>query len=381
MSSSTVLSPDAARRLRLRAQGLAPRGDLTPVEVVRRMVALQGQDLPAVLRAIAIRSRPTTTLDDVRAAFDAGELVRGWTQRGTLFATTPRDLAALLSLTAERVKRTSRKLREDEGLDDDVVRQAAAVAREALADGAVSRATLMDLWRQEGVPTDGQRGYHLISLLALDGLLHWGPFAGTQQLMVAPRGEGGHVRPADELRRIALAYFATRGPATVEDLAWWLGLPKTPVRQAVADLLAEGGPAGPAAATPSGDGRTRPSPPGRGGLREVEVNGTRMILTGAALPGDPEQGPGASGVTLVPGFDEIVLGYQDRGLVASPEAMRSVVPFTNGVFRPAVLLDGSLVGTWRRAPKKNESPFELVGGIGDRDRRAVEKAIAAWEHG
>ncbi|MBE1878208.1 winged helix DNA-binding domain-containing protein [Myceligenerans pegani] len=353
MSSPVVLSPDAARRLRLRAQGLVARRDLSPAEVVRRMVALQGQDLPAVLRAIAIRCRPGTTLDDVRAAFDSGELVRGWTQRGTLFATTPRDLAALLSLTGERVRRKLRKVHADEGLDDDVVRRAAAVAREALADGAVSRATLMDLWQQEGVPTQGQRGYHLIVMLALDGLLHWGPFAGTQQLMVATAGAHAVDRsgePRGDLHRIARAYFATRGPATVDDLAWWLGLPKTPVRATVAEIPA---------------------------LQEVEVEGRAMLMASGAAEPDAE----AAGVALVPGFDEIVLGYQDRGLVASKEAMRTVVPFTNGVFRPAVLLDGRLVGTWRRAPKKDEPPFELIDGIRARDRKAIERAIATWKHG
>ncbi|GAB4085631.1 winged helix DNA-binding domain-containing protein [Myceligenerans cantabricum] len=357
MSSPTVLTPDAARRLRLRAQELVPRGDLSPAAVVRRMVALQGQDLPAVLRAVAVRSRPGTTLDDVRAAFDSGQLVRGWTQRGTLFATTPRDLAALLSLTAERTKHQMRKNRADEGLDDDVARRAAAVAREALADGAVSRATLLDLWRQDGVSTEGQRGYHLIALLALDGVLHWGPFAGTQQLMVAPRTAATAVAtqaagsPGAELRRIARAYLATRGPATADDLAWWLGLPKTPVRAAVAEISAE--------------------------LRHVEVDGRPMLVAGD----EDLAAPGPSGVTLVPGFDEIVLGYQDRGLVASPEAMKAVVPFANGVFRPAVLLDGRLIGSWRRAPKKDEPPFELMDGVRARDRRAVEAAVAAWEHG
>lgn len=338
------------------------------------MVALQGQDLPAVLRAIAIRSRPGTTVDDVRAAFDSGELLRGWTQRGTLFATTPRDLAALMSLTAERVKHKSRKIREKEGIDDEVVAQATAVARDALADGAVSRATLMDLWQQEGIPTSGQRGYHLIVQLALDGLLHWGPFAGTQQLIVATRGAGVPGEPGEELHRIARAYFTTRGPAAVDDLAWWLGLPKTPVRTAVTEILAEGAP-----------------PAGSGSLHEVEIGGTPMLAARESFEIDDEPqpgaarhpapaGPGPSDVTLVPAFDEIVLGYRDRGLVASTEAMRTVVPFTNGVFRPAILLDGRLVGTWRRAPKKDEPPFALIDGVRARDRKAIEKTLTAWEH-
>lgn len=367
-SETTELSPDAARRLRLRAQGLVPGAvdspGPAPVDVVRRMVALQGQDLPAVLRAIAIRSRPGTTVDDVRAAFDAGELVRGWTQRGTLFATTPRDLAALVSLTGERVLRTGRRIRDTEGLDDAVLARAEAVAREAFAasgpDGGISRATLTDLWQWAGVPVEGQRSYHLIADLAVRGVLHWGPFAGTQQLMVATPGAEQRGAPPEDpdaaLRRIARCYFASRGPASTADLAWWIGLPKTPVRAAVAALRTQEPEA----------------------LVEVQVDDKPLLagrLSGTAALTEP------TGVVLVPGFDEIVLGYQDRTLVADAVAMRFVVPFVNGTFRPAVLVDGQLVGTWRRAPKRDEQPFELVPGLSARTREAVAAAVAGWHLG
>jgi hypothetical protein len=381
----TELSPDAARRLRLRVQGLTRPDDgdgpaspgTSPVDVVRRMVALQGQDLPAVLRAIAIRSRPGTTVDDVRAAFDTGDLVRGWTQRGTLFATTPRDLAALVSLTGERVIHMGRRVRDAEGLDDAFVARAEAVTREALAasgaDGGITRAGMIDLWQRAGVPIEGQRGYHLIVALALRGVLHWGPFSGAQQLMVATPKAGHGAAPTEEpdaaLRRIARSYFASRGPATADDLAWWLGLPKKPVRAAVAAL--------------------REDEPDA--VVEVSVDGKAMLVAGQeagglGLDGDtpPDDAPGLAepaGVVLVPGFDEIVLGYQDRDLVADAEAMRTVVPFANGIFRPAVLLDGRLVGTWRRAPKQGEAPFELVPGIGGRARKTIDAAVAAWHLG
>jgi hypothetical protein len=383
-SGPTELAPDAARRLRLRTQGLTlPDGGPgapgpSPVEVVRRMVALQGQDLPAVLRAIAVRSRPGTTLDDVRAAFDAGELVRGWTQRGTLFATTPADLSALVSLTGERMIRTGRRTRETEGLDDAVIERAETVAREALAasgNDGISRAAMLDLWLQAGVPVEGQRGYHLIATLALRRVLHWGPFAGAQQLMVATPDAGPGSDPPEEpgaaLRRIALSYFRSRGPATSDDLAWWLGLPKVPVRAAVAavrddqpDALAE----------VIVDGR-----PMLVGRDASDLESDRAHDEAAGLPPDLLAGLAEpAGVVLVPGFDEFVLGYQDRELVADAEAMRTVVPFINGIFRPAVLLDGRIVGTWRRAPKQGETPFELVPGIPARARKEVDAAVAAW---
>ncbi|MCP2262859.1 winged helix DNA-binding domain-containing protein [Promicromonospora thailandica] len=355
------LAPDVARRLRLHAQGVAPadpsRADDGPVDVVRRMVALQGQDLPAVLRAIALRSRPGTTVDDVRAAFDAGDLVRGWTQRGTLFATTPRDLAALVSLTGERMLHTGRRVRDAEGLDDAVVDRAEAVAREALADpgpdGGVTRTAMTERWRDAGVPVEGQRSYHLIVTLALRGLLHWGPFAGAQQVMVPTPRPAAPEQPDAALRRIARSYLVARGPASADDLAWWLGLPKVPVRAAVAAAREEHPEA----------------------LADVVVDGRPML----AAP--VRHSPGPVGVVLVPGFDETVLGYQDRTLVADEETMRLVVPYSNGIFRPAVLLDGRLVGTWRRAPKKGEPAYELVPSAAAGTRAAVEDAVAAWRHG
>jgi hypothetical protein len=229
---------------------------------------------------------------------------------------------------------------------------------------------MVDLWQQAGLPIEGQRGYHLIATLGVQGVLHWGPFAGAQQLMVESPGAGPGDVPAEEpdaaLRRIARSYLASRGPATTEDLAWWLGLPKVPVRNAVAELRAE-----------------QPE-----AVVEVVVDG-KVMLVGqpASGPGaDPAPGPGTdlaepSGVVLAPGFDEIVLGYQDRELVADAEAMRTVVPFINGIFRPAVLLDGRVVGTWRRAPKSGEAPFELVPGIQADARAAIEAAVAAWHLG
>src|SRR5690554_920174 len=113
------LTAEQARRMRWRTQLLGGSA-LTPVEVARRAVALQSQDLPAVLRAIAIRSREGTTLADVRAAFDSGALVRSWPMRGTLFATTPGHLATLLRFTGERLHRAASRRRTELGLDSSV---------------------------------------------------------------------------------------------------------------------------------------------------------------------------------------------------------------------------------------------------------------------
>ena len=91
-------------------------------------------------------------------------------------------------------------------------------------------------------------------------------------------------------------------------------------------------------------------------------------------------------MTLVPGFDEWILGYADRSLVAGPAALAALVPGGNGVFRPAVLVDGVVVGTWRlpaaRSAAAERIPvLDLVEPVSARTRRAIDRTLAAWPHG
>jgi hypothetical protein len=54
----------------------------------------------------------------------------------------------------------------------------------------------------------------------------------------------------------------------------------------------------------------------------------------------------ACGTLLLPGFDEFVLGYGDRSAVLDPEHSDRIVPGGNGMFRPTVVHEGRIVGTW-----------------------------------
>ncbi|WP_206446026.1 winged helix DNA-binding domain-containing protein [Agrococcus sp. KRD186] len=379
------LTRSEARRMRLVAHGLdrasrtsgdasaaagviagdaAGAAGCTPVEVVHRMVAMQGQDLPQVLRAIAIRSAPGTTLADVRAAFDRGELVRSWAMRGTLFVSTPQDLAVLHAAVAPRMRRQEWRMCTDRDIDEAIAARAAQVLVEHLADRPRSRPSLLAVWESAGVETGGGRGYHLLALLAYDELVRFGPFDGEAQLLVGgpPAAVSGAERLVDELvdaelvdaeaafddalRRFVLA----RGPVSADDAAWWLGLPKTLVRASLA--------------------RAR-------GLNRVLVGGTEMLI------GEDASGS-SSGVHLVPGFDEWILGYRDRSITAGPAMTQALVPGNNGVFKPAVLIDGRTVGTWRWPPQRGTRPVEpvlqIVEDVTASTRARIERALARWPH-
>jgi hypothetical protein len=195
----------------------------------------------------------------------------------------------------------------------------------ALSGGrALRRGALLAAIADGGAPTAGQRGYHLLWYLAQTGTLCMGPTDGTEQLFVlldewvrAPR----RLEREEALGELALRYFRSHGPATLKDLVRWAGCT---VRDARAGL---------ALALPS--------------LACIEVDGVEHYLA----PETPDRLAAcrteARGVFLLPGFDEFVLGYGDRTAVLDPEFADRIVPGGNGMFRPTVVSDGRIVGTWR----------------------------------
>jgi len=362
---ATEISRAQARRWRLSTHllgGRAPTAELSPVDVVDRAVALQGQDLGSVLRAIAIRCAPGTTVADVCASFDRGELIRSWPMRGTLFATTPGHGATLLALTGERVHRSTARRRAQLGLDDAVIDRAREAAGAALEDRPRTRADMMQVLGAAGLATSGGRGYHLLFHLAVDGLLHWGRFTpdGREQMLelTVRSPTAGMPSPDEALADIARRFVESRGPVTEADLAWWTKLPVTQVRRALA-----------AAA----------------GLARVRVGDATCWVSEEALssPAAPSDAP-LDRIDLVPAFDEWILGYADRSLVAPPEHLASLVPGSNGVFRPAILVDGRVVGTWRVARagrSRGAVQTELLEPVPATIDRLIGRAAAAWPHG
>jgi hypothetical protein len=360
-----MLAIEDVLRLRLAAQGLVPGPGLGPTAIVERAVAMQGQDLSAVLQAIALRAR--ADVEEVRAAFDGGALVRSWPMRGTLFATTPRWLAALLSLTSDRIEREMARRRADLGLDQAAVDRSWSVAAERIADGPVPRAELLALWEAAGLEVAAGPGYHLIVLHAILGRWHWGPFIGGEQCLVATPVGDPVTDPDEVLAEVAAGYVRSHGPVTVDDLAWWTKLPKGQVRRALTrcEGLAE---------------------------QEVEGEAASYLVEETQLAGLPELPPLGGEVILLPAFDEYYLGYQRRDLMASPPMQQSVVPGKNGVFRPVVVLDGRVVATWRRGrggaagvrrlafrqdTRRGRAPAGAGPGTRDRSRRRARRAVTA----
>jgi hypothetical protein len=95
-------TPHEVALLRLVAQRIAGPRPGGAAEAVRRLTAVQGQDLPGALLSVALRTVEGAR-SDVVAALDSGEIVRSWPMRGTLHLVAAEDLPWLIGLLGPRM--------------------------------------------------------------------------------------------------------------------------------------------------------------------------------------------------------------------------------------------------------------------------------------
>jgi hypothetical protein len=325
-ASAIRVSPTELLRLRLWTQRVDPVGSADVAGTVRHLVAVQAQDFAQSLWAVGARSRGTKR-SEVLAALESGAVVRTLPMRGTLHLVAAEDLRWMLALTSERMLKSASTRFSVLGLDRATLDAAAEVARAALTGGrSLTRDEFMKLLESSGISTAGQRGYHIIFCLSQLVLVCWGPPRGTQQALVLvdewiPRTA---VRErADALSSFALRYFASHGPATERDFAWWTKLTLADARAAISALGSQ--------------------------LTSLEHDGARYWIATTELEAATGSRRG-SAVQALPGFDEYLLGYQDRSLPLSTEHSHRIIPGNNGIFLPTIVAKGRVVGTWRRNP-------------------------------
>ena len=341
--------------LRLVAQRLAGPRAAGAAEAVRELTAMQGQDHLGVVTSVALRTE-NPTRDAVEAAFDGGAVVKSWPMRGTLHLLAAEDLGWMLELLTPRIVAGAVRRSEQLGLDVDSLQKAREVALGVLAGGrALRRAELMAAWEEAGLPTTGQRGYHMLWQAAQAGAVCFGPTRDGEQLLVRCDEwirEPRRLERDEALGELALRYFRSHGPATVPDLARWAGLPLRDARTGTSLARAQ--------------------------LATLQVGRVEHYLD----PDTPERlaaaRKDARRVLLLPSFDEMVLGYADRTATVPAEFADHLVPGGNGVFRATVLCDGRAVGTWKaegRGPRRRltltpfaELPPRVIAG--------AEKAFA-----
>lgn len=306
---------------RLRSHRLtAPAATVT--DAASHMLATQAQEFWGGRWALAVRTRGAPTISDVDAAFDAGTLVRSWTQRGTIHALRPADLAWVLSLTGDRQHRQAGSRHRTLGLDEPTLQGAERSVVTALRGGnRLTRAEMFTILRDIGIEPKDQRGVHVLYALAVRGLVCLGPVVARaggptreQYIVLNEEWIREAATPADPLAEFFVRYIDGHGPASPADFAWWSGLPVGIARRA---------------AEASADR-----------LDIVEFEGEVRFIS----RGRPRRSAVADDVLALPPFEEYFLSYADRTTVCPPDFVTVVA--TGGMMRPVLVARGEVVGVW-----------------------------------
>lgn len=151
----TRLDDRGIARWRLASQSLIGRPEVGPADVVRGLLAVQAENFSQAGWAVATRGTRVDS-DGLRAAFDAGALLRTHVLRTTWHFVHPDDLVWLVELTGPALRRLYRQSQRAYGIDDRTLHAAIGAITDGIAvDGPQTREQLRARLADAGLPAAG----------------------------------------------------------------------------------------------------------------------------------------------------------------------------------------------------------------------------------
>lgn len=334
------------RYLRLHNLLISDQRFQTVADVVRWLGAVQAQDYAGTKWSLALRTKGNRETDVERAIGDKA-IVRTWPMRGTLHFVAAEDAHWILKLLAPRIIAGSAGRHRQLELNEKIFSQSQELLISALEGGKqLSRGEVYALLENAGISTAGQRGIHIVGHLARKQILCHGIHNDKQPTYALLDEWVPNPRTLDELEslaEIALRYFASHGPATLNDFVWWTGLKISDAKKGLNAVSNK--------------------------LESIEVESTTYWYSPANVDLTSE-----NKTFLLPGFDEYMLGYTDRSLILDKLHASKIVPGNNGMFMPTIIIDGKVEGTWKKVIKKDTLQLDMYpfGKITQVKKRQVE---------
>jgi hypothetical protein len=338
--------------LRLINQQVIDSRSQSPHAVVQALGAMQAQDYASALWAIGARL-PGSTQAAIERSIAEHRIVRTWAMRGTLHFLAAEDVHWVLELLAPRILSGTDRRDRQLGLDAATYARSRKLLEKSLQGGKqLPRDEVYAVLERAKISTEGQRGYHILWQLGLEGFICFGLHEGKQPafaLLEEWVSESRKLEREAALAGLALRYFSSRGPATVQDFAYWTKLSLTDARIGLANAAS---------------------------MLHQHVQGGESYWMSKTLAESAD----ASAACLLPAFDEYLLGYKDRSAVLAAEHATRVVPGGNGMFLPMMVQNGRVVGTWKRKLKKRSVNIEYApfGKLKKSDTAAFDAAAQRY---
>jgi winged helix DNA-binding protein len=334
-----VLSTRALNRALLARQLLLERSALPLTRALERVAGLQTQYAPSAYVSLWSRLRDFRR-HALTKALEQGRAVQGTLMRSTIHVVSAGDYP----LFAEAIRKGRQEwwLRiqrhQVKGLD---MKRVAALLRKLLADGPRRQAELVEALEAHGFPRMAWSGAGLwVDLVRVPPSGTWDRRRADLYGLAEDWVGRSTVTEAEGLDHLVRRYLAGFGPASLNDVANWAGLPVTTLRP-VADRLR---------------------------LRRFrdEGGGELLDLPRAPLPHPDTPAP----VRFVPVWEATLLAHARRTQILPepyrPRVFNTKTPHSVNTF----LVDGAVAGTWRH--DKGRVRVEPFGLLARQDRRELE---------
>jgi hypothetical protein len=253
--------------------------------------------------------------------------------RPTWHFVLPENVRWLQALTAPNVKKFLAHYNRKLELTDTLFKKTNKLITKALyGHNYLTRQEIKTILPSAGIETDVQRLAHLVMWAELDGLICNGPRRGKQftyALLDEWVPTSKKMSREAGLRQLAVTYFSSHGPAQLKDFAWWSGLSSKEATEALESIESR---------------------------MDVETIDTKKYFFYPTSPIKQQISPTAFLLSI---YDEYIIAYTDRSDLGSDAKATEKMPSMGNALTAVIVIDGKIVGTWRRVNKGKKIDLTL----------------------
>lgn len=336
-------------QLRLINQQIIASEFKTPKEIVCWMGAMQAQDFNMAKWAIGLRLRNSTD-KLIESAIDQSEIIRTHLMRPTWHFVSSEDIYWMLALTAPHVKAFLKSRDKVLEITENIYEKSNTIIENALQGSKhLFREELVNGLEQANIATDNNRASHLLLRAELDGIICNGKIINNKITygLLSDRVARTKTLTRDEaLSQLAIKYFTSHCPATLQDFVWWSSLSVNESKHALEMIKSKL-------------------------VSETIDNQTYWLTDSFSIPKLNKDS-----VCLLPAYDEFIISYKDRTASLPLEIFNKAVS-NNGIFRPTIVINGQVRGLWKRTIKKDKIILEteFFQPVSKTTINLIEKAV------
>jgi hypothetical protein len=302
-----------------------------PTDLVGWLGAVQAQDYAMSKWGIGLRLKNATD-DTIEKAINKGSIIRTHVMRPTWHFVAAEDIRWLLELTAPHVHKTASSLYRRLELDNSVFKRTDKIIQKALEGNIhLTRKELMNRIANEGIKITSLRAVLIMFSVELKGIVCNG-IKRDKQFTYALLDERvpmtKKLTREESIAKLATRYFTSHAPATLQDFVWWSGLPVADAKAGLelikSNLISE-----------------------KIGEEIYWMSTSHSIKTGLKI------------IHLLPCFDEFTVSYKNRSASFDLEFSKKIRSTFGGILNPIIVVNGKVIGTWKRTVKKESVNIEL----------------------